>query len=99
MTLPDPNNLDNWFGDKAILGKREDDGSPVKAKRLGVVVGGSISKGLAVKLDPMISVEDLAVGRYVVVHGESKRFFCMLTDISLNATNPAIQSDPPDISD
>jgi len=69
--------------------------------RLGVVVGGSISKGLTIKLEPLVNVEDLAVGRYVVVHGagSGKRYFCMLTDITLNSTNPSIQSDPPDIRD
>lgn len=71
------------------------------AARLGVVVGGSISKGLTIKLEPLVNVEDLAVGRYVVVHGagSGKRYFCMLTDITLNSTNPSIQSDPPDIRD
>ena len=56
--------------------------------RLGVVVGGSLSKGLVVKLDAGVPIEDLAVGRYIVVHGESKRFFCMITDIVLDNTNP-----------
>lgn len=95
----DPNNLDNWFGPDAIFGVSENDQHSNVVKRLGVVVGGSLSKGMAVKLDPMVSVEDLAVGRYVVVHGDNKRFFCMVNDINLNSTNPAIQSDPPDISD
>ena len=67
--------------------------------RLGVVVGGSLSKGLVIKLDAGVPIEDLAVGRYIVVHGESKRFFCMITDIVLDNTNPDIQSAPPDISD
>jgi uncharacterized protein len=67
--------------------------------RIGVVVGGSLSKGLQVRLDSGQSVEDLAVGRYVVVHGERRRFFCMLTDVQLNSANPSIQNDPPDISD
>lgn len=66
---------------------------------LGVVVGGSISKGLSVKLNPNVSTESLAVGRYVVVHGDNKRYFCMLSDIMLNSTNPGIQADPPDIRD
>ncbi len=68
-------------------------------QRLGVVVGGSLSKGLTVKLERGQAIEDLAVGRYVVVHGEHKRFFCMLTDIELNNTNPTLQNDPPDMSD
>ncbi len=67
--------------------------------RLGVVVGGSLSKGLVIKLDANMPIEDLAVGRYIVVHGTSKRFFCMITDIVLDNTNPDIQSAPPDISD
>ena len=65
--------------------------------RLGVVVGGSLSKGLLVKLDRDQRIEELAVGRYIVVHGANKRFFCMVTDISLNSTNPGIQSDPPEV--
>ncbi|MCB9457684.1 MAG: ATP-binding protein [Anaerolineaceae bacterium] len=68
--------------------------------RLGVVVGGSLSKGLLVKLDRGQLIEELAVGRYVVVHGASgKRFFCMITDIALDNTNPAIQNSPPDMAD
>lgn len=67
--------------------------------RLGVVVGGSLSKGLVVKLDIGVPIEDLAVGRYVVVHGQHKRFFCMITDVVLDNTNPDIQSAPPDFSD
>jgi uncharacterized protein len=67
--------------------------------RLGVVIGGSLNKGLDVKLDLGTNVEDLAVGRYVVVRGISKRFFCMVTDIVLDSTNSALRSDPPDLSD
>jgi uncharacterized protein len=67
--------------------------------RLGVVVGGSLAKGLVVRLESGQSVEDLAVGRYVVVHGEHKRFFCMLTDVELMSASHNIQNDPPDITD
>ena len=67
--------------------------------KLGAVVGGSISRGLAVKLDPRVAIEELAIGRYIVIHGQHKHFFCMINDILLHATNPQIESDPPDISD
>jgi DNA helicase HerA-like ATPase len=87
----DINNVDDWLGANMH--------HPNTAMRLGVIVGGSISRGLAVKLEPLVNVEDLAVGRYVVVHGTKKRFFCMINDISLDSTNMSIQSDPPDISD
>lgn len=96
MTTRDPNKLEDWFGEKEVYAVN---GNPNAVTRLGVIVGGSISKGLAVKLEPNVSVENLAVGRYVVVRGQQKRFFCMLTDITLDSTNPSIQSDPPDISD
>ena len=70
-----------------------------RSAELGVVVGGSISRGLAVKLNPDVNIEELAVGRYVVVHGDHKRYFCMVSDITLDSTNTGVESDPPDISD
>ena len=88
----DINNLDAWGFDDFVAQRQS-------GERLGVVVGGSISRGLAIKLDPHVAIEDLAVGRYIVVRGQHKRFFCMISDISLNSTNAQIESDPPDISD
>jgi hypothetical protein len=93
----DPNKLDDWFAKDA--GVMSANGHPKKVYRIGIIVGGSLSKGLLIKLEANISVEDLAVGRYVVIRGQQKRFFCMITDISLDSTNPSVQSDPPDISD
>lgn len=69
------------------------------ADSMGVVIGGSLSEGLAVKLNREVSTEDLAVGRYVVARGRSRRFFCMVTDVALDATNPLIAKQPPDYSD
>ncbi|MDL1901788.1 ATP-binding protein [Anaerolineae bacterium CFX9] len=94
MTLPrkpgdGTYDLDHIFGNSVV----------VAPERLGVVVGGSLSKGLTIKLDADQPIEDLAVGRYVVVEGDRKRFFCMITDVALDNTNPEIQSNPPDISD
>lgn len=99
---PDSENLDDWFPrENTTLSGSMAGGLAfsVAGQRLGVVVGGSLSKGLDVKLDRETVIEDLAVGRYVVVRGLHKRFFCMITDIILDATNPAIRSDPPDLSD
>ena len=74
--------------------------TPVEARRLGVVVGGSLSKGLNVKLDRSAVVEGMAVGRYVVVQGQTgRRFFSIITDVVLDSTNPAIEKTPPDTSD
>ena len=68
-------------------------------RKMGVVVGGSLSKGLDIKLESNTHVEDVAVGRYVVIEGEQNRFFGMITDVLLDNINPMIQSIPPDVSD
>ena len=67
---------------------------------MGMVVGGSLSAGLDVKLDPHLSIERLAVGRYVVIEGRSgRRFFGLITDIGLDATNPDLPRMPPQTGD
>lgn len=73
-------------------------------KRLGLVVSGSLSGGLDVKLDigdvPGGIIEDMAVGRYVVITGQTERdFFSIVTDIALDNTNPQIEKTPPDVDD
>ena len=89
--MTQPEELDRWF-------PRLPEPSP--AQRLGIVVGGSLSKGLEVKLDPQTVVEGLAVGRYVVVHGRTgRRFFSIINDVALDAVNPLIERTPPDVSD
>jgi DNA helicase HerA-like ATPase len=72
----------------------------VEARRLGLVVAGSLSRGLQIKLDRSAVVEGMAVGRYVVVRGQTgRRFFSIVTDVALDSTNPAIEKTPPDTSD
>jgi DNA helicase HerA-like ATPase len=70
-----------------------------RADRLGIVVGGSLSKGLDVKLDRSTMIEGLAVGRYVIVQGQQLRFFSMITDVALDNVNPLIEKAPPDVDD
>ncbi len=67
--------------------------------RLGMVVSGSLSCGLEVKMDEGVSVEDMAVGKYVIVKGSKKRFFGMITDVTLGSINSNAQANLPDISD
>jgi uncharacterized protein len=77
-------------------------------ERLGMVVGGSLSQGVQVKLDspdhpgadPGGIIEDMAVGRYVVVEGRSgRKFFSIVTDILLDSTNPELAKYPPGADD
>ena len=67
--------------------------------RLGIVVSGSLIKGVEVKLDSAISLEDIAVGRYVTIEGEKRRFFGMITDVVLDAIDQRLMITPPDLSD
>jgi hypothetical protein len=83
---------------EAFLGPRPAEPEPVG--QLGIVVGGSLSEGLTVKLDRSTVIEGLAVGRYVVVRGHTgRRFFSIVTDVQLDALNPLIQKSPPDTAD
>lgn len=63
---------------------------------LGSVIQGSLSQGLEVRLHPDISVEDMRVGKFLVVQGVRSRFFCMLTDVSLGTASQRILANPPD---
>ncbi len=66
---------------------------------LGSIISGSLTRGVEVKLDASISVEDMAVGRYVAIEGERRRFFGMITDVSMEAIDPRAMVTPPDVSD
>jgi DNA helicase HerA-like ATPase len=64
-------------------------------KRLGVVTDGAFNAGLTVRLDPGCSTEDLRIGDFVVVEGERIRYFSLISDMQLRATDPALLADPP----
>lgn len=66
---------------------------------LGSVIQGSLSQGLEVRLHPDISVEDMRVGKFLVVQGTRSRFFCLLTDVSLGTASPRILANPPSPGD
>src|SRR5690349_18707939 len=66
-----------------------------EGEELGVIVRGSLSEGLEMRLAEGRSVEDLRVGKFVVVEGEQNRYFSMLSDVQLAATHPAVLLNPP----
>ncbi len=82
--------LDTWFPRS----------KPVEPTVLGAVVSGSLSKGLEAKLSPDRLIEGLAVGRYVVVRGQTeRRFFGMITDVTLACRHPEVEQSPPEDPD
>lgn len=68
----------------------EESGSP-----LGVIVRGSLSEGLHMRLNEGTSVEDVRVGKFVVIRGERTRFFAMINDVELASIHPGFLNDPP----
>jgi DNA helicase HerA-like ATPase len=67
-------------------------------KPLGSVIQGSLSQGLEVRLHADVLVEDMRVGKFLVVQGRRSRFFCMLTDVTLGTSSSRILANPPDPS-
>ena len=63
---------------------------------LGSVIQGSLSQGLEVRLHAEVLVEDMRVGKFLVVQGRRSRFFCMLTDVALGTSSPRILANPPE---
>jgi len=66
---------------------------------LGAVVRGSLQSGLQMKLDERVSVEEIRAGKFVVIDGENYEFFCMITDVTLEAASESVLSKPPTGSD
>ena len=75
------------------------DGHYSQEKPLGMVVDGSLTRGVEVRLDADCSVEDVKVGTFAVIQGERQRFFGIVTDISLGSADPALKRTPPDVQD
>ncbi len=66
---------------------------------LGTVVGGSLSEGVEVRLAEGASVESIPVGSYVVIQGESRRFFGMVSEVRLASSDARLRSAPDTYSD
>ncbi len=67
--------------------------------RLGIVTNASLEKGVDVRLDAAVPVEDMVVGRYVTIAGQKRRFFGMITDVCLGVTDHRLTASPPDTAD
>ena len=72
---------------------------PAETRRLGQVVGGSLSRGLDVRLDGYgASAEDIAVGSFVTIRGRRQRYFAVVTDVELRAVDDGVRHFPPAFS-
>ena len=66
---------------------------------LGLVMEGSLSQGVEVRLDPGTSVENIKVGTFVTIQGSQYRFFGVATDIALGNSDPRLKHLPLDLGD
>ena len=66
---------------------------------LGLVVDGSLTNGVEVRLDSKTMVEDLKVGTFVTIQGNRGRFFGTLTEIALGSSDPRLKQNPPAVDD
>ena len=64
----------------------------VSSERIGVVVSGSLTKGLDVRLESARAVEDVKVGTFVTVQGQFNRFFGIVTDLLLESSDSRMAS-------
>ena len=68
-------------------------------QKIGTLVGGSLSSGLEIRLDPEYSVENLYVGDGITIEGRSKRYFGIISDMLLQSSDSSLRSFPPNSSD
>lgn len=66
---------------------------------LGRVTDGSLARGVEIRLDASTSVEDIKVGTFVTIQGEQLRFFGVITEVALGASDASMKYAPPDIDD
>jgi DNA helicase HerA-like ATPase len=74
-------------------------GGEDKRTPLGLVVDGSLSQGIEVRLDPDASIEDIKVGAFVTIQGQHSTFFGTVTDVTLGSTDPRLKHTPPQVDD
>jgi DNA helicase HerA-like ATPase len=72
---------------------------PFERKTIAHVIQGSLLEGLIARLADDSDVEDLRVGRFVVVEGARNRFFSSVHDVKLEAANLSVLKAPPPAGD
>jgi uncharacterized protein len=64
-------------------------------KILGTITGGSLTEGLVMRIAPETVLETIKTGKFVSVVGTHHVFFSLITDLTLEVTNPDILLYPP----
>ncbi len=62
---------------------------------IGSIISGSLTEGLTMKIAPKTSLEAIKTGKFLSIVGSQYTFFSLITDLSLEVTNPDILLFPP----
>ena len=60
---------------------------PFKKVIVGQIISGSFKQGLLLKLSNEYDIEDLRIGKFVIVEGEKGKYFSIVVDIELRTNN------------
>ena len=66
---------------------------------MGTVIGGSLNRGVEVRLDPSFPVESVKVGGFVAIQGQAQRFFGIVSDVALETADTSLRGMPPEAWD
>ncbi len=64
-------------------------------KKLGIILAGSLTEGLVMRLAPGCLLEEIKTGKFVSIVGKQYRFFSLITDLELEVSHPDILLFPP----
>ena len=64
-------------------------------KQIGHVISGSLSEGLAMRIDSQVTLETIKTGKFVSILGGHHKYFSLITDLALALSNPDILVFPP----
>lgn len=62
---------------------------------IGHIISGSLTDGFIMRIAPQVPLEDIKTGKFVTVISNKHAFFSLITDLSLQVTNPDILLFPP----
>ncbi|HEV2601477.1 MAG TPA: DUF87 domain-containing protein [Candidatus Babeliales bacterium] len=64
-------------------------------KILGTIISGSLTNGFLMRIASHTALEQIKTGKFVSIVGNEYRFFSLITDLSLEVSNPDILLFPP----
>ena len=67
----------------------------MKKTMVGTIISGSLTDGLTMRIAPGTDLESIKTGKFLCIVGSQHTFFSLITDLSLEVSNPDILLFPP----